>query len=99
MLNNQVEYKALIMGLALAKDMRTTRVDCKTDSQLVVRQINGTFQVKDDQLLQYNHKSTQLIKGFEVVNIEHIPRMGNAKADVLFKLANGKVKGQLSIVI
>lgn len=51
MLNNQVEYKALIMGLALAKDMGATRVDCKTDSQLVVRQINGTFQVKDDQLL------------------------------------------------
>lgn len=59
--NNQAEYEALIAGLELARDLGLEFLQCKTDSQLVEGHMNETFQVKDEQLLQYFHKATQLI--------------------------------------
>ncbi|BAT74230.1 hypothetical protein VIGAN_01185200, partial [Vigna angularis var. angularis] len=71
-------------------------VECWTDSQLVVGKLNGSFQTKDDQLLRYYHKTKELIKQFQTVEVKHVPK---AKADILSKLASGKEKGQLSSII
>ena len=97
--NNQVEYEALIAGLRLAKDLGARRLKCNTDSRLVVEQVQGEYQVKDDLLLQYYHKVVEAIKEFEEVTIHHIPRAENARADKLSKLAEGKEKGQLKTII
>lgn len=67
--NNQAEYEALIVSLELAKDMGAKKVVCRTDSQLVVGQMNGEFQVKEDHLSRYFHKASALIAEFEKVNI------------------------------
>ncbi|XP_014493263.1 uncharacterized protein LOC106755592 [Vigna radiata var. radiata] len=97
--NNQAKYEALIAGLALALDMGAQSLTCRTDSQLVVGQMMGEFQVKDDQLLRYFHKASTIAKNFQPFIIKHIPREENARADMLSKLSAGKEKGQLTTVI
>jgi len=97
--NNQVEYEALIAGLRLAKDLGATRLKCNTDSKLVVGQVQGEYQVRDDLLLQYYHKVVEAMKEFEEITIHYIPRAENTRADRLSKLAEGKKKGQLKTII
>ncbi|XP_014524370.1 uncharacterized protein LOC106780585 [Vigna radiata var. radiata] len=97
--NNQAKYEALLVGLELARDLGAERVECRTDSQLVEGHMKGTFQIKDDQLLQYVHKAKQLKAFFEFVEIRHVPRKENSRADMFSKLASGKEKGHLSSVI
>ncbi|XP_017405653.1 uncharacterized protein LOC108319132 [Vigna angularis] len=46
--NNQAEYEALIASLTLAKESRVAQLECRIDSQLVVGNMNGTYQVKDN---------------------------------------------------
>ncbi|XP_047171035.1 uncharacterized protein LOC124839305 [Vigna umbellata] len=97
--NNQAEYEAVIAGLELAKDLGAVSVKCRTDSQLVVGQLNESFQTKDDQLLRYYHKVKELVKQFWTVEFKHMPREQNVRADVLSKLTNCKGKDHLSSVI
>lgn len=87
------------MGLELAKDLGVEFLACKMDSQLVEGHLNDTFQVKDEQLLQYFHKAKQLIAHFKSVELKHIPREENVRADQLSKLTTGKEKGQLTSLI
>ncbi|XP_014490482.1 uncharacterized protein LOC106753202 [Vigna radiata var. radiata] len=97
--NNQTEYEALISGLLLAKELEVNHLECRMNSQLVVRQLNGTFQVKDDHLLRYYHKVSDLIKSFTSFSVTHIPRAQNSRADLLSKLTHSREKSQLSSVI
>lgn len=61
--------------------------------------MNGNFQVKDEHLLQYFHKSKQLVAQFKSLELKYIPREENARADKLSKLTSGKKKGHLSSMI
>lgn len=97
--NNQAEHEALIARLELAKDLGIESLQCRTDSQLVEGHMNGNFQVKDEQLLQYYHKAAQLVLQFKSVEIKYIPREENVKADRLSKLTTGKEQGQLTSLI
>lgn len=97
--NNQAEYKALIAGLELAMDLGIKSLGCRTDSQLVEGHMNGTFQVKDEQLLQYYHKAARLMRQFKTVELKYIPRGENVKADRLSKLTTDKERGQLTSLI
>ncbi|XP_014511508.1 uncharacterized protein LOC106770199 [Vigna radiata var. radiata] len=97
--NNQTEYEALLAGLELARDLGAEYLDYRKDSQLVKRHMRGTFQIKDGQLLQYFHKAKQLETCFRSIEIKHVPRKKNSRADMLSKLATGKEKGHLSSVI
>ncbi|XP_047168236.1 uncharacterized protein LOC124837005 [Vigna umbellata] len=97
--NNQAEYEALVGDLELTRDMGARRVVCRTDSQLVVGQMNGEFQVKEEQLLRYFHKATALAKLFDRIDIRHIPRENNTRADMLSKLSSSKEKGQITTII
>ncbi|XP_057450055.1 uncharacterized protein LOC130741226 [Lotus japonicus] len=78
--NNQVEYEALIAGVQ--------RLYIKGDSQLVVKQVKGEYQVKDPQLSKYLEIVQRLMMAVKEVRIEHIPRSQNERADVLAKLAS-----------
>ncbi|XP_061374604.1 uncharacterized protein LOC133316836 [Gastrolobium bilobum] len=51
--NNQAEYEAIIAGLAMAKDLGATRVILKSDSQLIVAQVQGTYQAKEALMVKY----------------------------------------------
>lgn len=97
--NNQAEYEALLAGMELAWDLGVEYLECRTDSQLVEGHMRGTFQVKDDQLLQYFQKAKQMETCFKSVEIKHVSRKENTREDMLSKLASGKEKGHLSSVI
>ncbi|XP_014499249.1 uncharacterized protein LOC106760312 [Vigna radiata var. radiata] len=97
--NNQAKYEALISGLLLAAELNVQHLECRMDSHLVVGHINGTFQVKDNQLLRYYHKVSDLIKTFDIFRIIHVPREQNSRADLLSKLTHSRGNSQLTSVI
>lgn len=63
--------------------MGAQRVTCKRDSQVVVVQIKGEFEVKESLLQRYYHTISNLIGRFDKVTVEHICREDNTRADAL----------------
>nr|XP_025632476.1 uncharacterized protein LOC112727076 [Arachis hypogaea] len=88
--SNQAEYKALLGGLQLAKEVGATRVEVCSDSQIVTSQVNGTYQARDSLLQKYFEQVNRMSKEFNEVTVQHVPREKNIKADLLSKLASTK---------
>ncbi|XP_057443790.1 uncharacterized protein LOC130735939 [Lotus japonicus] len=97
--NNQSEYEALIAGLRLAIELGVQKLFIKGDSQLVVKQVKGEYQVKDPQLSKYLEVVHRLMMEIEKIRIEHIPRSQNERVDVLAKLASTGRLGNYQTVI
>jgi ribonuclease HI len=85
-LNNEAEYEALIFGLLLALSMDIRNMLVYGDSQLVVRQINGIYEVHKLELVPYYKVVQRLVNKFEHIQIAHIPHGKNASANTLAKL-------------
>ncbi|XP_057757888.1 uncharacterized protein LOC130976943 [Arachis stenosperma] len=85
--NNQAEYEALIAGLKLAIDLQIASLKVYCDSLLVVQQVNQVFQTKDQILSKYLDIIQNLKNSFSKIEIHHIPREQNNRADILSKLA------------
>lgn len=83
--NNVAEYEALLMGLEALLKMGKRRVRVQSDSQLLVRQLNGQYRVKDEKLQALFAKAVALLRQFEGYRILHVPRECNKLAD---RLAN-----------
>lgn len=83
--NNQAEYEALIIGLEKLKGLKAKDLEIRADSELLVKQLNGEYKVKNPDLLQLFFRVKELLGLFEKVSIKHIPREKNKRAD---KLAN-----------
>jgi probable phosphoglycerate mutase len=90
--NNVAEYRAVIEGLRLAAELGAERVLLRSDSRLLVEQLAGRFKVKNPTLQRLHEEARALIKGFEKVALEHVPREQNAEAD---RLANDGVDAWL----
>ncbi|XP_019236178.1 PREDICTED: uncharacterized protein LOC109216473 [Nicotiana attenuata] len=86
MTNNEYEYETVIAGLKLAFK-RAQRVILQCDSQLVINQVIGNFQIKEQQLQKYQAKICKLLPEFDKCQLDQIPRAQNIKADGLAKLA------------
>ena len=85
--NNEVEYEALLKGLELAKSVEATSILILGDSQLVMGQMNGTYEAKEGRMKKYLEKVLLLVKKFKEANFIQIPREENVEADVLAKEA------------
>ena len=85
--NNEAEYEAVIAGLNLAHSMEVDQLKVCSDSQLVVRQIEDTYEDKSEKMILYLKKVQNLQKKFVQVQVRHIPRAENSRADALAKLA------------
>ena len=81
--NNQAEYQAIVLGLQEAVKLKATEVKCFLDSELVVKQINGEYKVKDQNLRLLFQQAQHLISGFKNITVVHIPREKNKLADKL----------------
>ena len=87
--NNEAKYEAVITGLNLAHSMEVDHVKVCNDSQLVVNQIEDTYEAKGEKMILYLKKVRGLLKKFVLVQIKHISRAENSRADTLAKLATG----------
>ena len=85
--NNESEYEAVIAGLNLANSLEVDQLEVCSDSQLVVRQIEDTYEAKSGKMILYLQKVRELLKKFILVQVKHVPRAGNSRADDLAKLA------------
>jgi len=81
--NNVAEYQALLAGLELALDRGVERLDVFLDSELVVRQVNGKYKVKDAGLKPLHVQACLLLGRFHEVDVKHVRREQNAEADRL----------------
>lgn len=88
--NNQAEYKALILGLEKAKEMGVKEVECRLDSELIVKQMNREYKVRDADLAPLFVKVWNLSLSFQKITFRHVPREQNKQADKLVNEALDK---------
>lgn len=79
--NNFAEYSALISGLKRAKHHGATEVLCMVDSQLVEKQLNREWKVKDANIQKLFVQAWNVMQEFKKVEIKHTLRSGNKEAD------------------
>src|SRR5947209_5336483 len=84
MTNNQAEYIALVRALRHAAQLGTDhRLLIQSDSELLVKQMNGEYRVKDESLRTHYDEAQWLVEQFPSVVIRHIRRAQNSDADRL----------------
>ena len=85
--NSEADYEAVIAGLNLAHSMEVDQLEVCSESQLVVKQIEDSYEAKGEKMILYLKKVRELLRKFVQVQIRHIPRAENSRADALTKLA------------
>lgn len=91
--NNVAEYSALILGLEKAIDLDVTEIDCFSDSELMVRQLNGQYRVKDPKMRIYHSKVKNICNAFKNITFTSVRREKNRLAD---KLVNEAIDSSFS---
>ncbi|OHA56832.1 MAG: hypothetical protein A2114_02015 [Candidatus Vogelbacteria bacterium GWA1_51_14] len=88
--NNEAEYHALLLGLDLAKKtigkekVKGVAIEARLDSELVVRQLNGQYQIKEERLQKlFMQIWNARVETFKQLTFTHIPREQNRRADEL----------------
>src|SRR5688572_1603209 len=87
--NNQAEYRAVLKGLQLLREIKADAVEIFGDSMLIVDQLIGKSECRDDILRIYYEDCLQLLKEFKFAIIEHIPRDCNKEANRLAQHVSG----------
>ena len=88
--NNAAEYAALALGLETARAWRPQLVHVCSDSEIVVRQMNGRFAVRSSDLRRWHSRACALARLIPRVTYTHLPRERNRLADAL---ANEALEG------
>ncbi|XP_057250789.1 uncharacterized protein LOC130591477 [Beta vulgaris subsp. vulgaris] len=86
--NNEAEYEALILGLQICITSGAQNILAKSDSQLIVGQVSGEYEAKEDNMRMYLNKTRQLIQKLTSFKIQHFPRSENQQADALARMAS-----------
>jgi len=85
--NNEAEYEALIVALDLARTYTEDSVECFLDSELVVKQLNGEYRVRNPRLESLWLKVHELRRHFQKISFTHVPR-SDENIEEVDKLAN-----------
>jgi tryptophan 2,3-dioxygenase/ribonuclease HI len=88
--NNVAEYRGLLLGLERARALGATEVEVVNDSQLIARQVDGSYKVKHPDMVPLHRAARDALRGFERWSIRSVPRAQNARAD---KLVNQALDG------
>ena len=81
--NNQAEYEALIAGLKYLADQKIDEAVCHLDSELIVKQLNGEYKVKNDEIRMKFQTVQKLRLSFKKIEFIHVKREMNEEADAL----------------
>jgi len=90
--NNVAEYKALLRGIELAASLGASEVELIGDSELVVRQVEGKYKVKNPGIKPLHEEVKRTLRDFDSWSIHHVKRAENADAD---RLVNEALDGVL----
>ena len=90
--NNVAEYRALLKGIERAAALGGSELELVGDSQLVVRQVEGRYKVKNAGMKELHEEVKRALRGFDSWSIRHVRRNQNADAD---RLVNEALDGVL----
>lgn len=93
--NNVAEYEGLVRALELASAIGADRLTLHSDSQLLVRQINGEYRVKSSDLRPLFERAQSLLRRFRHWTVEHVGRERNVRAD---ELANRAMDARANVI-
>jgi ribonuclease HI len=85
--NNVAEYRALLLGLAQARELGASEIEVIGDSELIAKQVNGIYKVKHPAMRPLYLEAKEALKAFERWSIRTVPRAQNADADALVNAA------------
>lgn len=93
--NNVAEYSGLLEALATAESEGASELDVISDSELLVKQMLGTYRVRHPNLVPLFQKARGMASRFRRFSIRHTLRAGNKDADRLANLAVDRADGRL----
>lgn len=88
--NNVAEYRALLLGIELARELGADEVEFVGDSKLIVEQVKGNWKVKQEHLRPLHTKSKDALRDLGTWSIRHVKREENTRADDLLNEALDK---------
>lgn len=91
--NNVAEYRALLLGLEEAARLGAGKVELRSDSELVIRQMRGEYRVRNPALRELHSRARSLEEAFDRVDYVHVRREENPDAD---RLANRAIDAEKS---
>jgi hypothetical protein len=92
--NNQAECEALLRGLQYLKEAKAISFEIFGDSELVIKQLNGQYECRNDILRNYYEECKEILKSFQLVILQHIPKENNGEANRLAQSASGYRENQ-----
>ena len=94
--NNEVEYEAILTRLKVTKALGAKIVLLKSDSKLVIEQVNIEFEAKEKRMQRYLKLTNQLINEFDRVSFTQVPRDQNSAANEVASYASSESKTSLT---
>jgi ribonuclease HI len=91
--NNVAEYRAVLLGLARARELGADEVEVIGDSELIAKQIQGLYKVKHPSMRPLYLEAMEALRAFQKWSIRTVPRAQNADADALVNAALDQAKG------
>ena len=85
--NNVAEYRALLLGLERARALGAHEVEVVGDSELIAKQLQGSYKVKNDALRALHARASAALREFDRWSVRTVPRERNARADALVNAA------------
>ncbi|HIN02148.1 MAG TPA: ribonuclease HI family protein [Candidatus Marinimicrobia bacterium] len=84
--NNEAEYMAMIKGIQVSLELNVKSLNIYSDSELVVKQINGEYKIKNDRMKRLHALVFSELNQMDHWSVTHIRREKNTRADALSKL-------------
>ena len=97
--NNEAEYETLLVGMAMVQKMGGKSMKLFSDSRLVVGQVRGEFNAKDERMQGYLSQVKCLRLKFNSFDFLHVPKSGNAHADSLAMLATSSTQDLPRVIL
>ena len=97
--NNKAEYEALLIEMAMVQRMGGKSIKLFSNSRLVIGQVKGEFEVKDERMQGYLSQVKCLQSKFDSFDLLHISRNGNAHADSLAMLATSSAQKLPQVIL
>ena len=97
--NNEAEYETLLEGMAMVQRMGGKSIKLFSDSRLIVGQVRGEFEAKNERMQGYLSQVKSMQSKFDSFDLLHVPRNGNAHADSLAMFAISSVQDLPRVIL